>query len=355
MRVSGTPTEVGTHLVTVTATDTGSPPLSTNDVFEIVIAKAPLTATADNQSRTYAETNPPLTISFGGFVLGESAAGLDIPPVATTPATNGSAVGSYPITIGGGADDHYEFSFVGGTLNVIPSPLSVTADNTNRTYGASNPSFTGALVGVANGDNITAVFSSLAETNSPPGAYPIAPALVDPDTRLGNYTVTTNPGTLTVTAAPLTVTANDTNRVYGTANPEFTGDVIGVVNGDNITAIFTTAATLTDPPGAYAITPVFSDPDIKLPNYSVTTNLGTFTILSPPELSFTLGGGGGGLFTLSWPASYAGFVLEFAESLTPPVDWEEVTSGIAESGGIKSYTVAPSPEEPGRLYRLRLP
>ncbi len=61
------------------------------------------------------------------------------------------------------------------------------------------------------------------------------------------------------------------------------------------------------------------------------------------------------LIALSWPASYAGLGLEFAENLTPLVDWEEVTSGIAESGGIKSYTVAPSPEEPGRLYRLRWP
>ncbi len=352
---SGAPTGVGTNSVTVTATDNGSPALSTNDLFDIVIAKASLTATADNKSRTYAETNPPLTFSYSSFVLGEDASVLDTPPVAGTPATNGSATGVYPITVGGGVDDHYEFSYVGGTLNITPAALSVTADNTNRTYGALNPAFTGGIVGIANGDNITATFSTTADTNSPPGTYPITPALLDPDTKLGNYTVTTNAGTLIVTPAPLTVTANDTNRVYGTANPEFTGDVIGIVNGDNITAIFTTAATITDPPGAYAITPVFSDPDIKLPNYSVTTNLGTFTILSPPELSFTLGGGGGGLFTLSWPASYSGFELEVAESLTPPIDWQPVTSGITESGGIKSYTVTSDPNIPGRLYRLRLP
>ncbi len=352
---SGTPTVVGTNSVTVIATDNGSPALSTNDVFDIVIAKAPLTATANNQSRTYAETNLPLTFSYSAFALGETAAVLDTPPVITTAATNGSPVGPYPITIAGGADDHYAFSYVGGMLNITPAALSVTADNTNRIYGAPNPAFTGGITGLAHGDNITATFGSSADTNTPPGIYPIIPALVDPDAKLGNYTVTTNPGTLTVTAAPLTVTANDTNRVYGAADPAFTGSLLGLVNGDNITATFTTTATIASPPGTYPITPVLSDPDGKLGNYFVTTNSGTLTVTSPPELSFTLGGGGGGLFTLSWPSSYAGFILESTESLTPPLAWQEVTNGITENGGTKSYTVTNDSGVTGRLYRLRLP
>ncbi len=171
---------------------------------------------------------------------------------------------------------------------------------------------------------------------------------------MGNYTITTNAGTLIVTTAPLTVTANDTNRVYGTANPDFTGSILGLVNDDDISATFTSAAIISDPPGTYPITPELSDPDVKLGNYTVTTNIGTLTIMSPPELSISTSCVGG-VITLSWPAIPASFLLESAENLTPPVDWEEVTSGIAESGGIKSYTVAPSPEEPGRLYRLRLP
>lgn len=271
--LSGTPTAVGNNSVTITATDNGSPALSTNDVFDIVIAKAPLTVTGDNQFRIYAETNPPLTFSYSAFVLGETAAVLDTPPVAGTTATNGSAVGPYPITIGGGADDHYELSYVGGTLTVTP--------------------------------------------------------------------------------APLTVTAFDTNRVYGTSNPPLEGSLVGVAWSDNITATFATTATIADPPGAYQITPILSDPDGKLSNYAVTTNNATLTVSSPPELSIT--SGGGGLITLSWPASYGSFVLEFTESLTPPIDWQPVTSGITENGGIKSYTVVSDPNVSGRLYRLRLP
>lgn len=271
---SGTPTSVGTSSVTVTATDNGSPALNTNDVFDIVISKVPLTVTADNQSRTYAETNLPLTFSYSSFVLGESAADLDTSPVAATTATNGSSVGSYPITVGDGVDDHYDFSYANGSLNITPAPLTVTGGNTNRVYGTPNPAFTGSLAGVA--------------------------------------------------------------------------------WNDNISVTFTTAATITDLPGTYPIVPVWSDADGKLGNYSVSTNLGTLTILSPPELTFSTGGGSG-LFTLSWPANYSGFVLEYTENLTPPVDWHEVTTGITESGGIKSYTVTNDPGTLGRLYRLRLP
>jgi hypothetical protein len=169
---------------------------------------------------------------------------------------------------------------------------------------------------------------------------------------LGNYNITTNGGVLTITSAPLSVTAYDTNRVYGTINPPLAGVLTGVLNEDNITASFETTATLTDPPGNYPILPVLSDPDGRLSNYLVTTNDGILTIISPPELVITTGGGG--LITLSWPASYAGFVLEFTESLTHPIDWHPITSGIVENGGTKSYTATNEPNLPGRLYRLRL-
>lgn len=73
-----------------------------------------------------------------------------------------------------------------------------------------------------------------------------------------------------------------------------------------------------------------------------------------PELKLS-SGATSGLFILTWPAAYLGYVLEYTEDLAPPVDWHEVTSGITESGGVKSYTVTNDPGTPGRLFRLRLP
>ena len=43
-------------------------------------------------------------------------------------------------------------------------------------------------------------------------------------TNLGNYTVKLVDATLSITKAPLTVTAADKTKVYGDANPALTGD-----------------------------------------------------------------------------------------------------------------------------------
>ena len=62
---------------------------------------------------------------------------------------------------------------------------------------------TGSITGLQNGDNITATYSCTATASSSVGAYSIVPSLSDPANRLGNYSVTPNDGTLTVTTAPL--------------------------------------------------------------------------------------------------------------------------------------------------------
>ena len=98
---------------------------------------------------------------------------------------------------------------------MTPYALSVTASNQSRSYGALNPELTGSLVGVQNQDNLSALYATVADTNSPVGSYPITVTLVDPDQKLGNYSVVTNPGTLTVSAAELRVVAGDAVRSYG--------------------------------------------------------------------------------------------------------------------------------------------
>lgn len=84
------------------------------------------------------------------------------------------------------------------SIIVMQAPLFVTAGSASRAYGTTNPVFSGSIVGLQNGDNITGTYSCSATASSPPGTYPIVPALVDPGNRLGNYSVTTNDGTLTI-------------------------------------------------------------------------------------------------------------------------------------------------------------
>ena len=100
----------------------------------------------------------------------------------------------------------------------------------------------------------------------------------DPSGKLGNYAVSSTNGTLNVTAAALSVTANNASRAYGITNPVFTGTITGLQNGDNITANYATTATVTSPVGSYPITPTLVDPSGKLVNYTVSSTNGALNV-----------------------------------------------------------------------------
>ncbi len=161
----------------------------------------------------------------------------------------------------------------------------------------------------------------------------------------------TNTFELTVTKAPLTVTANNTNRPYGEANPAFTGALIGLLNLDNITATFGTPTTPASPPGTYLIAPALADPDTRLGHYTITTNLGTLTI-QEVRLESSLDGT---IATLYWSTGAVNLPLECTASLEAPIIWQAVTNGITITPTNISYTVLPVTVPPSRFYRLRLP
>jgi hypothetical protein len=139
------------------------------------------------------------------------------------------------------------------SLVVLTAPLTVTASNATRAFGAANPGFTGTLTGVTNNDNITANYICSATANSPLGTYAITPTLDDPDGRLTNYTVTINNGTLTVVEAPnilatvqsgnsftftWSATSNQTYQLQSTADLGETNwiNVTGSITATNSTA-----------------------------------------------------------------------------------------------------------------------
>ena len=142
------------------------------------------------------------------------------------------------------------------------------------------------ILGIKNGDSITASVSTTADPTSPIGTYPIVATLIDPTNKLGNYAVTINNGTLTVNPAPLSVTAANASRLFGTPNPPFSGIITGIKNGDPITATYSTTAIATSPAGTYPITPALVDPAGKLGNYTVTSTNGTLTVNAAPTANF---------------------------------------------------------------------
>ncbi len=202
----------------------------------LAVLSAPLLVRGDDASRGYGQANPGFTATISGWVNGEDTNVLGGALELSSPAQTNSPVGSYPIIPAGLTSTNYTLTFTNGTLTVTAYALSVTADNQSRAYGAANPVLTGSLVGLQNGDNISAAYGTVAGTNSPVGGYPITVTLADPEHKLANYAVTTNHGTLTVNPAALVVTADPQTRFYGSADPVWTYRITGggLVNGDSL-------------------------------------------------------------------------------------------------------------------------
>lgn len=80
----------------------------------------------------------------------------------------------------------------------------------------------------------------------------------------------TDAGTLTITRAPLTITADDASKIVGASNPAFTATFSGFVSGDGPSVLsgiltFTTGATTASPVGTYSVTPA----GVTSGNYSI--------------------------------------------------------------------------------------
>jgi hypothetical protein len=159
----------------------------------------------------------------------------------------------------------YNAATAGVALVVLQAPLTVAAASATRAYGTSNPSFTGTIAGLVNGDPIAATYACAAAPASLPGSYPIVPSLVDPNHRLANYTVTLLDGTLTVIpAAPPTLLSVTPNT--GLTN----GGETVMILGSN----FESGATVT-----FGTNPA---PTVGFLN---STNL---TVLTPPSIPGTV-------------------------------------------------------------------
>ena len=358
-QVSGAQSNVLT-LANVTTNDIGTYQVTISNIVGFTNASATLMVTSTGRINPVITWTNPASIHYG-TALGPSQ--LD---------ATANAMGSFTYTPAAGTvlsagtnslktvfapTDTVSYNSATSTVSIVvlPAALTVTATNVIRPYGRTNPVLGGTLVGVQNGDNITAMYTTTAVTDSPLGTYPITASLVDPGGKLVNYTATTNNAVLTVikatptiitvptatsitygqslasstlsggvasvpgsfafgnpatlpnagsalhnviftatdiddynlvtnivtvlvSNASLTVTVSNASRLYGVTNPVLSGSIVGLQNGDNITATYSTAATTTSPVGTYPIVPTFSDPNGRLGNYTVTTNGGLLTV-----------------------------------------------------------------------------
>ncbi|TNE42678.1 MAG: filamentous hemagglutinin N-terminal domain-containing protein [Alphaproteobacteria bacterium] len=275
---------VGTYAIS------GSGASAANYVFTYVdgtltINPATLTVTADDASREYGDANPTFTGVVTGFKNGEDESVISGLTYGST-ATQISNVGAYAISGSGATATNYVFTYVNGTLTIIPATLTITADDAAREYGDANPAFTGVVTGFKNGEDESVIsgltYVTAATQTSNVGTY----AIVGSGATATNYVFTYVDGTLTINPATLTITADDAAREYGDANPAFTGVVTGFKNGEDESVIsgltYGSAATQTSNVGTYAI----SGSGATATNYVFTYVDGTLTI-NPATLTVT--------------------------------------------------------------------
>ncbi len=235
--LSGTPTAVGTNRITVTATspvvmgvygmalatefllrvpgDPGTPVVLEEPPpavqrygrgVQVTVPTSVFTPPAPSYVRTYTATGLPPGVVFDPVTLRLSGT----PTEAGTWVVTITAVDTL-VAGPSGQGDARRRGFLakadtGGSasvelvIEVPPMPLFVQPGDVSRRQGEPNPPLTGTVSGLRLNDPVTAVYSTTATQDSPPGDYPIQATLLDPESRLGNYVVTLRSGTLRILA-----------------------------------------------------------------------------------------------------------------------------------------------------------
>ena len=249
---------VGSYPITVTL---GSNPNyaieTTNAIF--TINKKAATITANDANKTYGDADPTLTAIVEGLVASDVIN-------YTLSRTPGDTVGTYDIMVNLGSNPNYAIETTNANFTINKKAATITANDTNKTYGDADPTLTATVEGSVEGDAIAYTLTRAAGDTA--GTYPITVTLgINP-----NYQITTTNANFTINKKAATVAADSLGKTYGDADPELTATVTGSVAGDAIAYTLSRAAG--DTVGTYAISVTLDNN----PNYEVTTTDAVFTI-----------------------------------------------------------------------------
>ena len=156
----------------------------------------------------------PITVALTG--------GVAVFDSTNTPALLTPAVGNHALVANFAAQNGFAASTATGTLVVNPAALAVTASSATIAYGTPVPTITPSYSGFVGTDNVAnsvttpATCSVTVPAGNPVGTYTTqCSGAVAP-----NYTIAYVPGTLSITAVPLTITANNVSRAFGASESD---------------------------------------------------------------------------------------------------------------------------------------
>jgi CSLREA domain-containing protein len=289
----GTVLSVGSHTLSATfipndTTDYKTPAGSVSTMITVTPA-TPMLQWATPASITYGT-------ALTGTQLNATATNLDNPVSGTfayTPALGTIlSVGSHTLSATFIPNDATDYNTPTGIVSTMITVTSATpklqwATPASITYGTALTNSQLNATASYNGSLVSGSFtySPGLGTVLSAGSHTLSVSFTPADTATYGTPapITTN---LTVSQGTLTITANNTTRVYGTANPTFTGAITGELPADSFTESFATQATFDSPVGSYPISP--SVTGINLTNYDVTAQSGALTV-TPAGSTVTLG------------------------------------------------------------------
>jgi PKD-like domain/MBG domain (YGX type) len=306
-------------------------------VGNIVISARALTVTANAQNKTYGTTQATPSAGSTAFTSSGLQNGETIGSVTLAYAAGGIAAGNAvgststitPSAATGGTftSSNYTITYATGTLTVTTAALTVTASAQSKTYGttqatpaAGSTAFTSS--GLQNGETIGSVTltygaGGIAATNAVGSTSTITPSVATGGTfTASNYSISYVAGTLTVTAAALTITADNVNKTYGAAiaspgagQTTFTSS--GLQNGETIGTVSI----------AYGV------------GTAATAAVGTYNTVTPSAAT-------GGTFTSSnYTITYAlGNIVIAARALTITANAQNKTYGTTQATPVAGST-----------------
>ncbi len=289
--VSGTPQDgtAGSYPITFIANNGVTPAPNNTLSYTLTVNPAgTLSIAASNGTMTYGGTLPTISPIITGAVNGDNATTLGV--TCTTTATSSSPVsGTYTSSCTASAipsSTYTSVTYPTGTVQVTPATgLTIAASSGTMTYGGTVPTITAASVtGLAGSDTAaslgTITCSTTATSASPvivSPYYPSSCSVVDANYSPINYVS----GTVQVTPASLTVTANNQSKNYGATltlgTTAFTTSTL--YNGNTVTGVTLTSAgaAAAAAPGTYSIVPSAAA-GTGLGNYTINYVNGTLTV-----------------------------------------------------------------------------
>ena len=222
---------------------------------------------------------PVFKASYAGFKNGENESVLTKQPAFSCEANESSAPAEYAVTISGAEAENYAISYEQGHLTVVEADaVVVRAKSYSRQYGDENPVFEFETEGAALDGTPEIVCSAVA--NSPVGSYTIEVK----QGSIKNYNVHFESGTLTITKAPLSISAGNYTKKQGDAMPVFKASYAGFKNGEDESVltkqpVYSCEANETSAPAEYAVTVSGADAE----NYEISYKQGVLTVTGMPK------------------------------------------------------------------------